>query len=551
MSRASTLVVSSSSAFWRLSAANGGRPEGLRLRLGLADQPLQGPLAALADVGRDPGQGHDRAELGPAAGVGERGQVVLDPVVVAGQGGGAGQLHRAPRPDQAPAGQGRLGPQQDHARHRRQQQAPTPRPRHLPPRPGPVPMWPWTGRAAERFPAGGGDDSPPKTCRCYKFPRQWPIRTSSVHGADTPERGGCGMRTNGRQSTRRWRRGTAGALRSEALVEEAARPGLRAGPQRADHRRQPRPRAAARGGGRRAGRPDPAVAGLPARRGAGPRGRAAGAVRGAGPLPGRGPLGAGLLPRAGLGQLGPVAGPRPARPPRAGHRHGPRPDRHEALRARAPLLRVHVQADRRGRLQPPGPDRRRPDHLPLHPLRHGPGVAAGRRRARLQPDLVLLRLRVREAARGQRAGQLRARPGPARAGLGQGPAAAAGRHPRHGPLRPGRGRPAGRGPRGHGRARDRRRGGGGGAGAVRHPRAGRRAGPPGADRPGRRGARPPGRAAPGQRGPGRLPGAVPGGHRGGGGRDRLRRQLGAAADLEQRGRADVRLDGRGDRRAGR
>ena len=32
------------------------------------------------------------------------------------------------------------------------------------------------------------------------------------------------MRTNGRQSTRRWRRGTAGALRSEALVEEAAAP---------------------------------------------------------------------------------------------------------------------------------------------------------------------------------------------------------------------------------------------------------------------------------------------------------------------------------------
>jgi PAS domain S-box-containing protein len=32
------------------------------------------------------------------------------------------------------------------------------------------------------------------------------------------------MRTNGRQARRRWRRGTAGALRSEALVEEAAAP---------------------------------------------------------------------------------------------------------------------------------------------------------------------------------------------------------------------------------------------------------------------------------------------------------------------------------------
>src|SRR5215213_2026991 len=32
------------------------------------------------------------------------------------------------------------------------------------------------------------------------------------------------MRTNGRQDARRWRRGTAGALRSEALVEEAAAP---------------------------------------------------------------------------------------------------------------------------------------------------------------------------------------------------------------------------------------------------------------------------------------------------------------------------------------
>jgi PAS domain S-box-containing protein len=156
--------------------------------------------------------------------------------------------------------------------------------------------------------------------------------------------------------------------------------------------------------------------------------------------------------------------------------------------------------------------------------------------------------RVREAARGQQGDRLPAGRGPARARLGQAPAAAAGGHPRVGPVRPGRGRPAGRGPGGHGRARDRRRQGGGGAGAVRHPRAGRRAGPAGAHRPGRRGARPPGRAAPGRGGSGRLPAAVPGGHRGGGGRDRVRRQLGAPADLEQRRRAAVRLDGRRGRR---
>jgi len=310
-------------------------------------------------------------------------------------------------------------------------------------------------------------------------------------------------------------------------------PGVRAGQPGTGHRRQPRPRGAARGGGvRRVAGPHPAGTGLPARRGAGPCGRAAGPGRGAGPLPGRGPLGADPLPRTGLGQLGPVAGPRPPGPARAGHRHGPRPDRDEALRPRRPLLRVPVQADRRRRLQPPGADRRGPDHLPLHPLRHGPGVAAGRRRPGLQPDLVLQRLRLREAARGQRRGHLRARPGPARPGLGQAPAAAAGGRPRPGTFRPGLRRPAGRRPGGPGRAGDRRRGGGGGAGAVRHPRAGGRAGTPRAHRPGRRGARPPGRAAPGQRGPGRLPGAVPVGDRGGGGRDRVRRRLGSAADLE-------------------
>jgi hypothetical protein len=60
---------------------------------------------------------------------------------------------------------------------------------------------------------------------------------------------------------------------------------------------------------------------------------------------------------------------------------------------------------------------------------------------------------------------------------------------------------------------------------------------------------PPWSVAPGLRDPGRLPAAVPGGHRGGGGgRDRVRRQLEAAADLEPRGRAAVRLDGHRGRR---
>ena len=139
----------------RLAAVGGerGRPQRLRLRLGLADQPLQGPLAALADVGRDPGQGHDRAELGAAAGVGERGQVVLDPVVVAGQGGGAGQLHRPPgptRPPQAMAGWAPSRTTPATAASSRLQ-------RRVLVIAHPVPVRfrcdRWTGRAANRFPA--------------------------------------------------------------------------------------------------------------------------------------------------------------------------------------------------------------------------------------------------------------------------------------------------------------------------------------------------------------------------------------------------------------
>jgi hypothetical protein len=176
--------------------------------------------------------------------------------------------------------------------------------------------------------------------------------------------------------------------------------------------------------------------------------------------------------------------------------------------------------------------------------RHGPGVAARRQRPGLQPVLVLQRLRVREAARGQRLDRLPARRGPA--GL-----AWAKRQPLllEDIRQPGRGRPAGRGPGGHGRARDRRRGGGGGAGAVRHPRAGRRAGPAGAHRPGRRGARPPGRAAvrlDGRRGrrqaadrdhPRAVPGPARGGHRPGPAQRRLQagRPGGRAAGLRRDG----------------
>ena len=47
----------------------------------------------------------------------------------------------------------------------------------------------------------------------------------TVHGADKPERGGYGMRTNGRQAgRRRWRRRSAGHRGTAALVEEAAAP---------------------------------------------------------------------------------------------------------------------------------------------------------------------------------------------------------------------------------------------------------------------------------------------------------------------------------------
>ena len=77
-----------------------GRDHGRDLLHKALQRPIPGPL----HLGRDPGQRHDRAELGPPAGVLERGDVVLHAVHVGRQRRGAQQAHGPVRVDEPAAG---------------------------------------------------------------------------------------------------------------------------------------------------------------------------------------------------------------------------------------------------------------------------------------------------------------------------------------------------------------------------------------------------------------------------------------------------------------
>src|SRR5918995_5758496 len=241
---------------------------------------------------------------------------------------------------------------------------------------------------------------------------------------------GCGMRTNGRQSTRRWRRGTAGALRSEALVEEATAPAcvLDRGGRIivANHALEQLLGVAAGGLG---GRTLPSLAYPPDEELAN---AAVQQVLSEGldrcQVEGRwvrvfsrelvwGSWDLSLVrDRRGRPELAIAMVRDLTAMKRSEHERrffqfmfkliGEADSSHQVLSAAVQTI-CHFTRCAMGQVWLPG-----------------------RRRARLQPHLELLRLRVRAAARGQRGHQLRARPGPARAGLGQAPAAAAGRHPR-------------------------------------------------------------------------------------------------------------------------
>jgi hypothetical protein len=75
--------------------------------LGLTDEALERPVAAFLDQRRDGGERYQRAELPATALELERGDVVLDAIVVAREGRGAQQVDRAVgpmRPAQAATG---------------------------------------------------------------------------------------------------------------------------------------------------------------------------------------------------------------------------------------------------------------------------------------------------------------------------------------------------------------------------------------------------------------------------------------------------------------
>ncbi len=73
-------------------------------------EPLQSPVAAALDRGRHAGERHERAELAAtAARELERGHVVLDAVVVAGERRGSEQVHGAVRADEPAARECRSG----------------------------------------------------------------------------------------------------------------------------------------------------------------------------------------------------------------------------------------------------------------------------------------------------------------------------------------------------------------------------------------------------------------------------------------------------------
>ena len=83
MSSAS-IVTSIRTSALAAAAVRAEREEALRAPgIRLADQALERPVAALLDTRRYPGEWRQAAEGTPAAGEFERGDVVLDPVVVA------------------------------------------------------------------------------------------------------------------------------------------------------------------------------------------------------------------------------------------------------------------------------------------------------------------------------------------------------------------------------------------------------------------------------------------------------------------------------------
>src|SRR5207302_6013405 len=99
----------------------GGRlqEEGLWMRL--AEEPLQRPGAALLDLVRYGGQGHDPADIGRVPLVGEAGHVVFDATVPIDQRGGTLQPDRPVWRYQPPTRRGRqsLGQEESEGRRRR------------------------------------------------------------------------------------------------------------------------------------------------------------------------------------------------------------------------------------------------------------------------------------------------------------------------------------------------------------------------------------------------------------------------------------------------
>jgi hypothetical protein len=102
------------------AARKSGAPEGVELldRFGLADQPLERPVAALDDARRDARQGRDRAERAAATRELEGGHIVLDAVVVTREGRRPKEVHGPVRADQ-PAARERRGDRQKEAEDRR------------------------------------------------------------------------------------------------------------------------------------------------------------------------------------------------------------------------------------------------------------------------------------------------------------------------------------------------------------------------------------------------------------------------------------------------
>src|SRR6185436_2377692 len=90
------------------SAGRSGRGRADRVeqrRLGLADEALEGPVAALLHLRRDAGERRERSECAATARELERRDVVLLAVVIRGERRRLEQVDRAVGPDQASAGQ--------------------------------------------------------------------------------------------------------------------------------------------------------------------------------------------------------------------------------------------------------------------------------------------------------------------------------------------------------------------------------------------------------------------------------------------------------------